>query len=58
MALGETILQQHHLQDELNKAVEANEATQIQDGAFGKIIMSSQVYFLGSFSPLPLNQWS
>ena len=46
VALGETILQQHHMQDELNKAVEGNEAHQMQDSAFGKIIMSSQVYFL------------
>jgi hypothetical protein len=40
---GRTILQPHHLLDELNDVADADEAETIKDSAFGTMLYNSQV---------------
>jgi sucrose synthase len=40
---GRTILQPHHLLDELNNVTEADKASEIKDSAFGLLLLNCQV---------------
>lgn len=40
---GRTILQPHHILDELNNITEADKAAEIKDSAFGLLLLNSQV---------------
>jgi hypothetical protein len=46
LSQGRTILQPHHLIDQLNIAIEENKDTFIQEGPFAKLIRNSQVDLL------------
>jgi hypothetical protein len=46
LSQGRTILQPHHLIDELNIAIEENKDTFIEEGPFAKLIRNSQVDLL------------
>lgn len=41
---GRTILQPHHLLDELNNILEADKATEIKESAFGLMLGNCQVF--------------
>lgn len=43
MAQGRSVLQPHHLLDEMTSAVDENRAANIKDSAFGKLLQNCQV---------------
>ena len=43
VAQGRSVLQPHHLLDEMTSAVDENKAANIKDSAFGKLLQNCQV---------------